>query len=142
MSVPSAYTDFVAETLAEARRVKARFYRGKACFRHPEAHRYTVNGHCVKCKAAADRGEDLNGPNCATFEGKPCAEGHTLRYVSTKRCVECHRLMNKELRAEGLIGNPYGNQKRKAEKEMRRRLAMIRAERTARQKACAYGVRV
>ena len=88
-----------------------------------------------------DKGEPLFGDNFPTFEGEPCPQGHTKRYVSTSRCVECHRAQCQERReVVGSDPNPYGVQKRKDERDMRRRLALIRAERTAKQKACAYGV--
>ena len=76
-----------------------------------------------------------------TFQGVPCSQGHTTRYVSTRRCVECHRQECKERRE--IVGSEYnvvGTQKRREEREMRERVARRRAERTARQKACAYGV--
>jgi hypothetical protein len=27
-----------------------------------------------------------------TYEGKPCASGHTTRYRSNRKCVRCHTL--------------------------------------------------
>ena len=136
-----------AATLEEARRTKAKFYFGKDCARHPGAYRYRINGHCVQCKKMADKGESMIAPaqeieiDAPTYAGPPCAQGHTIRYVSTRRCVECHRQECKDRRE--IIGSDYNicaTQKRREERDMRKRLAMIRAERTAKQKACAYGV--
>lgn len=27
-----------------------------------------------------------------TYHGRPCAHGHTLRYASNRKCVECSRV--------------------------------------------------
>lgn len=35
----------------------------------------------------------------ATYHGRPCPKGHTLRLRSTRACVQCNREQNKRYRA-------------------------------------------
>lgn len=51
-----------------------------------------------------------------TYNGKPCAHGHTLRYRSNRKCVQCSRL---EVRYIAVDCNGAGGMLRDTEAEAR-----------------------
>lgn len=87
-----------------------------------------------------------------TYMGKPCRNGHSGERYKNGHCVECRILSNATYResqksersAPFVQGIPkeFARQRDKELKARNERLAAIRAQRTERQRACAYGVRV
>lgn len=87
-----------------------------------------------------------------TIQGNPCRSGHSGLRDRFGKCIECKNARNAEYRARRDSGRQtsfvqgipkeFAEQHEKELKARNKRLAAVRAERTARQKACAYGVRV
>ena len=85
-----------------------KFYESRACKSCKTTTRYTSSGGCVLCAAKRYHGEDVSQTynqvqwrqnrqlsltnGLTQYHGKACKTcSSTLRYTSTKACIECHK---------------------------------------------------
>ena len=80
------------------------YYTGKPCKRGHIDKRHTQRKACFTCdKILSQKSRARVKEQGAKFHGTPCEYGHTLKYSSSRTCVECMRLKrikDKEKRRE------------------------------------------